>query len=72
MRDMVGDDDVDLLTAQLVDRLDGGARGVDDDPETAQQLGELPECLDLRMCHQSAKPPSHERHYIGGNPPRNG
>ena len=47
--------------AQLVERLDGRARGLDGEPEAAEQLGELAERLDLRVCHQGAEPAGHDR-----------
>jgi hypothetical protein len=63
---------VDRLRTQLVDRLDRGARGLDHETQPAEQLGELAERFDVGVRHEGAKPASHELHYIGGKPLRNG
>jgi hypothetical protein len=69
--EMEGDDHVRWMDAQLVERLDGGPRSLDDKPEPAEHLGKLAERLDLGMCHQGAEPPHHPD-YIRGKDPSNG
>ena len=44
------------LRAQLVERLDRRARGLDVQPGRAEQLGELAQRLDLRVSDERAKP----------------
>ena len=62
--DVIRDDHVGGLRAQLVDRLDRRARGLDLQPEAAEELRELADRLGLRMRHQGTKPTSHALHYI--------
>ena len=53
------DDDVRGLRAQLVERLDRRARGLDRQARRPEQLRQLAERFRLRVCDQRAEPPLH-------------